>query len=48
MWLEWMGELGFDTDAFKAERVQPLVDGGWDEILARYYNKVWVRWHRRI
>ena len=29
--------LGHDEDTFKRERVQPLLDKGWDESLARFY-----------
>lgn len=28
---------GIDTHTFLAERVQPLVERGWDEILAKFY-----------
>ena len=30
-------DLGLDADLFKQERVQPLVDDGWDEYIARAY-----------
>ena len=30
-------DLGLDVDAFKRERVQPLVDDGWDKYIARAY-----------
>ena len=30
-------DLGLDVDAFKQERVQPLIDDGWDKYLARAY-----------
>lgn len=30
-------DLGLDADAFKQERVQPLVNGGWDKYIARAY-----------
>lgn len=29
--------LGYERDAFNAERVQPLEDDGWDHIMARFY-----------
>ena len=30
-------DLGLDADTFKQERVQPLVDDGWDKYIARAY-----------
>ena len=30
-------DLGLDADTFKRERVQPLVDDGWDKYIARAY-----------
>ena len=30
--------LGHDEETFKRERVQPLLKGGWDESLARFYR----------
>lgn len=30
-------DLGLDADAFKQEKVQPLVDDGWDKYIARAY-----------
>lgn len=30
-------DLGLDADAFKQERVQPLIDDGWDKYIARAY-----------
>ena len=30
--------LGHDADKFKRERVEPLLDKGWDESLARFYR----------
>lgn len=30
-------DLGFDAEAFKQERVKPLIDDGWDKYIARAY-----------
>lgn len=32
-----LAHCGYDPDAFEAEKVQPLLDDGWDKKLARFY-----------
>ena len=31
---------GIDSQAFRAERIQPLIDNGWEPILARFYSLI--------
>ncbi len=43
---------GVDSDVFERQRVRPLVEDGWDEILAKFHSRsaartsAWPAWRR--